>query len=313
MAEIIPTLTGSSLCTLAIFIPFIYLGGVTGAFFRVLALSMALMLSTSLLLCIVVVPWLGVAPTQHTGGDRLRRILDRGLALIMRRWWYALALAAVFILAVVPLRSTLGSGFLPEMDEGSLILDYVAPPGSSVEETDRMLRQVERLFAEVPEIAAWSRRTGDQLGFFITEPNNGDYTLRLRNGKRRSADAVADDLRERLAVNAPAIEVEFGQLVEDVIGDLTTNPEPVEVRGFGEDRPLARLTAQRAAALMEGVRGVVDGRSGGVGSGPNLMIAPIRRGARLGLDAGGLARAAGAQVAAIETGHVPPRPRAGPI
>jgi len=312
MAEIIPTLTGSSLCTLAIFIPFIYLGGVTGAFFRVLALSMALMLSTSLLLCIVVVPWLGVAPTRHAGGERLQRMLDLGLSVMMRRW-FALVAAGVLILALVPLRSTLGSGFLPEMDEGALILDYVAPPGSSVEETDRMLRQVESLFAEVPEIAAWSRRTGDQLGFFITEPNNGDYVLRLTTHRHRSAEEVADFLRQRIEATQPALETEFGQLVEDVVGDLTTAPEPIEVRIFGEDRKVDESRAKQVARILETVRGVVDVRSGVVVSGPNLSIVPGPGAQRAGLDAGALAERVSPYLQGVDAGQIPRGARVWPI
>jgi len=312
MAELFPILLASSLCTLAIFVPFALLNGVAGAFFKVLALSVALMLTFSLALCLTLLPNLtggrlaaAHPPFPALGHGVLRKLLPH-------RRWVLIAVGVLGLLAGV-LATTIGSGFLPAMDEGTLIVDFLTPAGTSLDETVRMTGAIEKQLDATPEIVAWSRRTGDQLGFFITEPNHGDYTLRLRNGKRRTADAVADDLRERLAVNAPAIEVEFGQLVEDVIGDLTTNPEPVEVRVFGEDRPLARRTAQKAAALMEGVRGVVDVRSGVVVSGPNLMIAPSERGARLGLDAAGLAGAAGAAVGGIETGQIPRGARVWPI
>src|SRR5262249_5595812 len=160
--------------------------------------------------------------------------------------------------------------FLPEMDEGSLILDYISPPGTSLSETDRLLRQVEQLFPSIPEIEAWSRRTGDQLGFFITEPNIGDYVLRLRNHRGRSSEEVADELRGRIEASQPALEIEFGQLVEDVIGDLTTTPEPIEVRIFGEERKLIEAKAIEAEKILSHVRGVVDLKSGVVVSGSNL-------------------------------------------
>ena len=129
-----------------------------------------------------------------------------------------------------PIILSLGTGFLPEMAEGALIMDYNAPPGTALVETDRMLRQVEGFIDRMPEIASWSRRTGNQLGFFITEPNQGDYVLRLRKGHRPAADAIASDLRTRIEAAQPALSIEFGQLVEDVIGDLTTSPEPIEIR-----------------------------------------------------------------------------------
>jgi multidrug efflux pump subunit AcrB len=314
MAEVAPTLTGSSLCSLAIFIPFMQLGGVTGAFFRVLALAMALMLSTSLLLCLAVVPWFrfrGRVPEE--GAGRLHRILERALGPLLRRRWIALVIPLVLVACVLPLRATLGSGFLPEMDEGALILDYVAPPGFSAQETVRMLSRVERELARVPEIAAWSRRTGDQLGFFITEPNTGDYVLRLRPHRHRSADAIADDLRARIAASVPALEMEFGQLVEDVVGDLTTSPEPVEVHVVGEDRTLDEQRAGQVAELLGHVPGVVDVKDGVVVSGPRLSIVPGPGAARAGLSAEALATRVAPYVQGLDAGQIPRGARAWPV
>src|SRR4029077_8617159 len=177
---------GSSLCTLAIFIPFMWLGGVTGAFFRVLALSMALMLTSSLLLCALVLPGLG----RGGRGEKRRGVrhapawTERALQFGPRHRWVGWAVPLVLLGAIPLLLMGVGTGFLPEMDEGSLIMDYVALPGTSLTETDRQLRQVEAILDSVPDIAAWSRRTGDQLGFFATEPHMGDYVLRLKNSHR---------------------------------------------------------------------------------------------------------------------------------
>ncbi len=313
-AEIVPILTGSSLCTLAIFVPFMYLDGVAGAFFRVLALSMALMLSSSWMLCVVVAPWFAVAGPAHaerTG--RLARTLDRGLIPTLRWRWIAVAVPVLLLLCVIPLRATLGSGFLPEMDEGALILDFVAPAGMSAIETDRMLRRVEAGFADVPEIAAWSRRTGDQLGFFITESNNGDYVLRLKDKRQRSADAIADAIRGRIEATQPALEVEFGQLVEDVVGDLTTAPQPIEVRVLGEDRVVDEQRAQQVAHMLAAVRGVVDVRSGVVVSGPNVAIVPGAGARRNGIDAAMLASQVSPYVQGLDAGQITRGVRAWPI
>jgi multidrug efflux pump subunit AcrB len=190
------------------------------------------------------------------------------------------------------------------MDEGSLILDYASPPGTSLTETDRVLRQVEREIAATPEILAWSRRTGDQLGFFITEPNFGDYVLRLREKRTRSADEVADDLRRRIEASQPALRIEFGQLVEDVIGDLTSNPQPIEVRVFGEDRTLAEAKAAQAAAILGQVRGVVDVKSGVVASGPDISLVPGPEAARLGLEVDELAAAVKPAVSGLDAGQI---------
>lgn len=311
LAELFPTLFTSSLCSLAIFVPFALLGGVAGAFFRVLAISVSLMLAVSLALCVTLLP-------HFAGRARAPRLpfpnLGRGwIGFVTKR--RALALAGMLGVALggAALLRGIETEFLPSMDEGALILDYITPPGTSLEETVRMLRPLERQLDATPEIESWSRRTGDQLGFFITEPNTGDYILKLKDRRRRSADQVADDLRDRIEATVPGVDVDFGQLIEDVIGDLTSNPHPIEVRVFSEDRPLGRDVAGRVAALISRVRGVVDVRDGVVVSGPNLVIAPSERAERLGVDAEELEDLVAPRIRGIEAGEVPRRTRVWPI
>ena len=314
MVEIAPTQIGSSLCTLAIFLPFMALGGLTGAFFRVLALSITFMLVSSLAIVLVYVPWIRLPtkpPNEKEG--RFGRLHERALAGTRRRRWIAFAVPLLLVVLLLPLTSTLGSGFLPEMDEGSLILDYVAPPGASASETDRMLKLIEGDINAVPEIIAWSRRTGDQLGFFITEPNNGDYVLRLAKKRHRSSAEIADGLRAVFAQKQPALAVEFGQLIEDVVGDLTTNPQPIEVRVLGEDRVLDQDRAGQIARMIATVRGVVDIKSGVVVSGPNLSIVPGPVAQRAGLGPDALAEFVAPYVRGLDAGFVPRGPRAWPI
>ena len=314
IAEIAPTLFGSSLCTLAIFLPFVMLGGVTGAFFRVLSLSMALMLIASLLLCLTLVPLLspeGVHRPEREGA--LGRAYDAVLRVSTARPWLAACAAGALIAAAFALQLGLGTGFLPEMDEGALILDYVAPPGTALAVTDQMLQDVEKAIDATPEIASWSRRTGDQLGFFVTEPNVGDYVLRLARGRRRSGEAIADDLRGRIEARQPSLLIEFGQLVEDVIGDLIATPQPIEIRIFSEDRAVAESKAREVAALIDRVPGVVDVNTGIVVSGPNLRVVPGPAAARAGLDAEDLAQAVAPAVAGVEVGEIVRGVRAWPV
>ncbi len=314
MAEIVPTLVGSSLCSLAIFLPFVLLGGVTGAFFRVLTLSMALMLASSLLLCLTVVPLATPLAHRSRAGERKAPAwFTKSLRRATGSRWIGLVAAAACILIAIPLYLSLGSGFLPEMDEGSLILDYVSPPGTSLNETDRMLQEVDRAISAMPEIMSWSRRTGDQLGFFVTEPNIGDYALRLRPKHRRGADEIADELRETIEKTEPALEVEFGQLVEDVIGDLTTTPQPIEVRIFDEDRELAQDKAREVAAVLADVRGVVDVKDGVVVSGPNVTITPTLSAARVGKTTEDLAQDVEPAIGGTEVGAIARGSRAWPI
>ena len=248
MAEIFPSLLGSSLCTIVIFLPFMYLDGVAGAFFRVLALTMTLMLGSSLLLCITAIPLLARPKPEPTlGSRRTASWFAQSIQYAVDHPWVAVVPACILIASVLPLRGSLGTGFLPDMDEGSLIMDFYSPAGTSIQETDRILTEVEREISATPEIEAWSRRTGEQLGFFITEPNHGDYVLRLRPRRGRSANEIADDLRRRITHSQAALRVEFGQLVEDVIGDLTTSPQPIEMRIFSEDRGFLAAKARQAA------------------------------------------------------------------
>ena len=314
MAEIFPSLLGSTLCTIAVFVPFAGLDGVTGAFFRVLSLSMTLMLSSSLLLCLTLVPMLTRPRARRAARPhRLSAGYDRFIDRAVRHRWVGLVPVLLLLAACVPLLATIGTGFLPEMDEGSLILDYATPPGTSLVETDAMLRRVDHEIDITPEIETWSRRTGDQLGFFITEPNTGDYVLQLRTRRKRSAAEIADDLRARVEAAQPAIQVEFGHLIEDVIGDLTTAPQPIEIRIFGQDRSLLQERALEVAARIEKVNGVVDVRNGVVVSGPSLSVVPGPGAHLAGLGADDLMRAVQPAVAGIDASQIPRGARAWPV
>ena len=314
MANVLPSLVGSSLCTISIFIPFMVLDGVAGAFFRVLALSMVMMLGSSLAICVFVLPLLGQhSPEGARAGLRGPRVFQRVLRGAISRPWVAWVTALILVAAIVPLKQSLGSGFLPEMDEGSLILDFVLPPGTSLTEAGPMLRRLETEIAAQPEITSWSRRTGDQLGFFITEPNIGDYVLRLRDGSRRSSEDIAEDLRSRIEAAIPAVQIEFGQLVEDVIGDLTTSPQPIEIRLFGEDRRLLQQKARDVAAVVSRVPGIVDVRDGVTVSGPDIMIRPGPGAVRLGLSGEDLAGSVTPAVAGIDAGEIVRGARTWPV
>ena len=127
----------------------------------------------------------------------------------------------------------LETGFLPEMDEGSIVMDYTSPPGTSLAETDRMLQQIEKEIVKVPEVAAYSRRTGTQMGFFITEPNTGDYLIQLKKSRSRSTQEVTADIRKQIELSQPALRVDFGQVITDMLGDLMTSVQPIEIKIFG--------------------------------------------------------------------------------
>jgi Cu/Ag efflux pump CusA len=158
------------------------------------------------------------------------------------------------------------------MDEGSIIIDYWTPPGTALTDTDAMLKEAEKIILSIPDVEGYSRRTGTQLGFFITEPNRGDYVIRLKpRSGRREVDAVIDDLRQRIHAAEPAIRTDFGQLLEDDIGDLTGGvPQPIDIKVFGEDQATLQEKARRVAEAVRGVQGVEDVFDGIVIAGPAL-------------------------------------------
>jgi multidrug efflux pump subunit AcrB len=170
------------------------------------------------------------------------------------------------------LYQTLGSEFLPEFDESAFVLDYIAPAGSSLEETDRMLRHVEEMLKETPEVESYSRRTGLEMGLFVTEPNTGDFAVKLKPDHKRSTEEVIAELRDQIAESEPALEVEFVGIVPDVIGDLEGNPEPIEVKLFSEDAAALQAKADEVEAAIKKVPGVVDTLNGVIISGPAVTF-----------------------------------------
>ncbi len=268
-AEFVRPLAGSSAATIIIFVPLAFLTGVTGAYFKALSLTMAAGLLISFF-----VTWMG-APVlaeqllrgRDAGEDgRFTHLLQLRYDAFMRRLlarplWLLLVLAPLVMggtLAFV----NLGSGFMPSMDEGGFTLDYLSTPGTSLTETDRLLRQVETILKTDPDVQTYSRRTGAQLGGGITEANEGDFFVRLRNGQRAPIDVVMDRIRTRIEHEVPGLDIELAQLMEDEIGDLTAVPQPIEIKIFGDDARALLQTAQRMQQRIGRIPGVVDTRDG---------------------------------------------------
>ena len=175
------------------------------------------------------------------------------------------------IFLIVP---NLETGFLPEMDEGSIVLDYESPPGTSLEETDRMLVEVEKIIQKIPEIEAYSRRTGTQMGFFITEPNRGDYLIQLKKDRNKTSNDVIDEIRSQVEASQPALRIDFGQVIGDMLGDLMSSVSPIEVKVFGNNqKELQKITSQ-VAKIVENIPGTADVFDGVVYAGPSISIKP---------------------------------------
>lgn len=268
-AEMGKPLIGSTLATIIVFLPLAFISGVTGGFFKALALTMVAALALSLMYARFVIPlvsahWLRAADAEAAErASGFMGLLSRsyhrtaaGLFVRPRIFTAALALAVtalgLFAWSNVP------SGFMPKMDEGGFILDYKAQPGAALSETDRLLRQVEAIITATPEVVSYSRRTGVQLGGGLTEADEGDYFIRLKGGARRPIDAVMADIRREIAARAPGLQIETAQLMEDLIGDLTAVPQPIEVKLFGDDPGALEKAAMSVGGAIGKIRGVVE-------------------------------------------------------
>jgi CzcA family heavy metal efflux pump len=270
-AEFAKPLSGSSASTIIIFVPLAFLSGVTGAFFKALSLTMAASLLVSYLAAYLAVPLLAgrllndkdAHQNEHGPVTRMFHAIYRAMmGLLLPHPWMVLALIAPLLAGGYYCYQHTGSGFMPKMDEGGFILDYVAPPGMSLSETDRLLRKVEAILRETPEVQTYSRRTGLQLGGGITEANEGDFFVRLKPMPRRDIEKVMDEVREEIKKSIPGLDIELLQLMEDVIGDLTAVPQPIEIELFSDDGKLLGELAPKVAEAIEKVPGVVDVNNG---------------------------------------------------
>ena len=284
ISEIATPIIGSTITPVVVFLPLSLLTGVTGVFFRSLALTMAVALLTSLVLALFFTPvlarrFISVSSEKHRDAEEGGRILARLvgvyeqlLTIALRHRAAILVLIGLLLAMAYGMYKLLGSEFLPEFDEGAFILDYVAPPGASLEETNRLLRNVEQLLRETPDVESFSRRTGMQLGLAgVTEPNTGDFAVKLRP-KHRASDEVTSELRKKIESSEPTLRVEFIGILSDLIGDLQSSPSPVELRLYSEDAPALRRTAEQIAAAIAKVRGVVEIFNGIVISGPAVAF-----------------------------------------
>jgi CzcA family heavy metal efflux pump len=283
--EITIPLIGSTVTPVVVFLPLIAVTGVTGSFFRALAVTMTAALLTSLLLALTFTPTLSLSilrqlperssfkPSTESAvgshdenGPLMRRVLslhNRVLSWTIRRSWALAVIAAVLIAVGYFAYSALGSNLLPEMDEGSFILDYIMPAGSSLATTNKALDRVEKILRDTPEVSITTRRTGLQLGLAaVTEANTGDISVRLKSKRSRAIDEIISDVRKKIKEQEPELDVEFVQVLEDMINDLSNSPEPIQIKLFSNDATLLHDLGPKVQAAISAIPGVVDTQNG---------------------------------------------------
>jgi CzcA family heavy metal efflux pump len=276
-----PAMVGSSISTIVIFVPFLLMTGVAGAYFKVMTNTMIITLVCSFFVTWVLLPVIYLLLTSNKPVNK--KAAKEEVHEVKKQRWVSffilrpfmsiiiiLGLAAVIIF--VP--GNLETGFLPEMDEGAIVLDYTTPPGTSLAETDRMLREAEKIITAHPDVAAYSRRTGTQMGFFITEPNTGDYLIQLKKNRDKTTEEVTSDIRSAIEKTQPALRVDFGQVIGDMLGDLMSSTQPIEIKVFGNDQHTLQDLSKQIAAQVTAVKGTADVFDGVVIAGPSVSIIP---------------------------------------
>lgn len=274
---LLPAMIGSSLSTIVIFFPFVLMSGVAGAYFNVLTNAMIITLVCSFLVTWIGLPVIYLILSRDRSVKRFKPVQVRKqgwVSFFIIRPWISLLIVIALIASVFYILPRLKTGFLPEMNEGSIVLDYASPPGTSLDETDRILREVEKIVRSVPEVSTYSRRTGTQMGFFITEPNNGDYLIQLKTQRKRTTEEVIAEIRSRIEASQPVLRVDFGQVITDMLGDLMTSVQPIEVKIFGENQEQLHALSKQVADIVSSVRGTADVFDGIVIAGPSITITP---------------------------------------
>lgn len=271
-----PAMVSSSLSTIVIFLPFVLMTGVAGAYFKILTETMIITLTVSFF-----VTWIGLPVIYLLFSGKKNKTIK--VHTLQERKWVRFFIEKPFIsyvfigligLSTYLLLPKLETGFLPQMDEGSIVLDYNSPPGTSLEETDRMLNAVDRILDGIPEVKTYSRRTGTQMGFFITEPNRGDYLIELKNNRKLTTEQVSDIIRKKVESSVPALTVDFGQVIGDMLGDLMSSVQPIEIKIFGTNHEKLKEISRQIASKVEQIQGTADVFDGIVIAGPMFSVHP---------------------------------------
>ncbi len=272
---LLPAMIASSLSTIVIHFPFRLMSGLAGSFFRILSDTMQLTMIVSFL-----VTWL-LLPVFHilVGYKHKARRRESQQKTIRIAWFYnkpAISVIFVFILLVSGyfVSTKLQTGFLPELDEGSIVLDYYSPPGTNINETDRLCKQIEKIILANPDIESYSRRTGIRMSFRAHPSNEGDYSIQLKHNRSKSTVEVINDLRHDISAKVPVLKIEFGQRIADLLGDLIGKAQPIEVKIFGDDYQKLQTIANQCHKVMDSIQGIVDIDDGLVPEGPTLIFKP---------------------------------------
>ncbi len=272
---LLPAMIASSLSTIVIHFPFRLMSGLAGSFFRILSDTMQLTMIVSFLVTWLLLPVFHII-IGYKHKKKKEEIKDKKFWL---EWFFnkpVISIVFVFILlsAGYFASTKLETGFLPELDEGSIVLDYYSPPGTNINETDRLCKEMEKVILANPNVESYSRRTGIRMSFRAHPANEGDYSIQLKHNRKKSTEEVINDLRHDISAKVPVLNIEFGQRIADLLGDLIGKAQPIEVKIFGDDYKQLQAIADQCHKVMDSIPGIVDIDDGLIPEGPAMIFKP---------------------------------------
>lgn len=275
-----PAMIGSSLTTIVIYFPFHLMSGLAGSFFKELSNTMQITLIVSFLVTWILLPVFHIivgfnAPKKSHHKSEEQSINNlRWLTWFFNKPGFAFLLIAVSILSAWFCFGKLETGFLPDLDEGTLVLDYYMPPGTSLKETDRVLSEAEKIIIAHPDVETYSRRTGIRMAFSTVPQNFGDYSIQLKQNRSKTTPQVIDNLRQQISASQPVLAISFGQRIADLLGDLMSTPQPIEVKFFGDDYNELQNITTKAESIISTIKGIADINNGLRIASPSLIFTP---------------------------------------
>ncbi len=272
---LLPAMIASSLSTIVIHFPFRLMSGLAGSFFRILSDTMELTMVVSFLVTWLLLPVFHIIiGYKHKSKPKSSKINISLLAWFFNKPAFSVAFVLMLLFAGYITSTKLQTGFLPELDEGSIVLDYYSPPGTDIAETDRLCKEMEKVILANPNVESYSRRTGIRMSFRAHPANEGDYSIQLKHNRTKTTDEVINNLRHNISAKVPVLTIEFGQRIADLLGDLIGKAQPIEVKIFGDDYKQLQVIANQCHKVMDSIPGIVDIDDGLVPEGPAFVFKP---------------------------------------
>ncbi|MBK8913025.1 MAG: efflux RND transporter permease subunit [Phycisphaerales bacterium] len=265
--EIRPAMVFATIIITLVFVPLMFLEGIEGRFFRPLGIAFVISILASLAVALTVTPamcryLLHARPTERESHDGplvrwLKRAYEPSVRLALRARTLVLGGAAVATVLALWLASTFGSSFLPEFNEGTFTVGLYAPPGTSLNASDRMAASVERQLLAIDGVKSVTRRTGRAERDEHAEPvSNSEIDVTVAPGHHK------EDVRGRITrvlEQVPGVTTNVGQPIEHRLSHiLSGTPAAIAISVYGDDLDVLRIIAREIEAALRPLPGARD-------------------------------------------------------